>query len=567
MSYDIKAKLESFKSIEIPLAYASTVAFNHYETLKRINYYLNDKFLERNDTAIFWNLSTPLIPHFAKNIDLDTKDLQPYGIGETNYFQTWILKMKFHSWLRENHFAIKLSDLSEGLSSYGSIIWKRCHGDKKNIEIEEVDLNRIFFDTTVAWIEESDVIELHEMSVSDLLEKKGIWNDESITKLIKQMNKDDKNKIDVWEFWGDQEVDETMEYKHCFGSGYDLDEIILYEEDAKQEDFPYYDFHVGRYRGRWLRMGVVERLFQLQERVNALVNQNAKTTEISSLLLLRSREANMNGNVLEQAESGQIVSSEDLQQIVLQNPGIAGFVSELNLITTQAQRLCMTPDVILGDAMPSGTPFRSLAAINNAAKTAFKSIRDGVGETISYLLLEDIFPNIVKGWQAGEVFEIAGDDVDIKTFDDLNKKKFIWDNWKENVLAGRPMDTISVDMLKTTYDQQSKNISRKLEIPKNYFDFEYGIRLNVTGEEFDKAAMNDAYSNALQMASQNPAMVNTPLFKQYLEVNGISWWKLTPEQIQQIQQSTTGATGISPMGGNTATGQSSGGGKQMMQGA
>jgi hypothetical protein len=36
------------------------------------------------------------------------------------------------------------------------------------------------------------------------------------------------------------------------------------------------------------------------------------------------------------------------------------------------------------------------------------------------------------------------------------------------------------------------------------------------------------------MSSQNPAIVNTPLFKQYLEDNGINYWKLTPEQIDQL---------------------------------
>jgi hypothetical protein len=42
---------------------------------------------------------------------------------------------------------------------------------------------------------------------------------------------------------------------------------------------------------------------------------------------------------------------------------------------------------------------------------------------------------------------------------------------------------------------------------------------------------------------QNPAILNIPLFKQYLENNGIPYWKLRPEEVQEIVQ------GANAMGG------------------
>ena len=42
--------------------------------------------------------------------------------------------------------------------------------------------------------------------------------------------------------------------------------------------------------------------------------------------------------------------------------------------------------------------------------------------------------------------------------------------------------------------------------------------------------------NALQMIQYNPAINNIPLFKQYCENNGISWWKLTAEEVAQVAQ-------------------------------
>ena len=46
--------------------------------------------------------------------------------------------------------------------------------------------------------------------------------------------------------------------------------------------------------------------------------------------------------------------------------------------------------------------------------------------------------------------------------------------------------------------------------------------------------------NALTMTSQNPALTNIPLFRQYCENNGISWWRLSPKEQAQIMQQAQG---------------------------
>ena len=89
--------IDKFKSEELEIT--KGYKFNQYRNIQRINLYLNQRFLEcSNDNAIFWDLSSPRITHFSKNIDLDTKDLYPYGIGETNFVQAWILRIKLRRW-------------------------------------------------------------------------------------------------------------------------------------------------------------------------------------------------------------------------------------------------------------------------------------------------------------------------------------------------------------------------------------------------------------------------------------------------------------------------------------
>ena len=528
--------------------------FNQYETLERINLYINNRYQERDNDAIFWNLANTRITHFAKNIDLDTKDLYPFGVGETSFLQVYILKQKFYAWLEENRMAIGLNDMSEGIATYGSAIFKLTDN-----ELQEVKLTNIFFDPTVKTVRDTLVTELHYFTPYQLKKRRGDWDD--VEKVLEEepekdpTNEQKEEVYEIWERWGEVELKEdSWEYMHYIGYGQGEKEIILFEEKSTAKEMPYYDFHIGKYRGRWLRVGVVERLFDLQVRVNQLVNQNAAASEIASLLLLRTQNGEMLGNVLQQVENGQIIQSEDLQQIGLTNTGLNQFITELQQIEGKADELCLTPKILQGDVTPSGTPFRSVAVISNAAKSTFRYIKERIGETLGYILKEEIMPGLVKNWNKEDIIEIAGGEEDIRYFDKQVKKAMKWKTFVNNVLEGREVTQQQMMEVEKVFDEQIEGKGRKVRIPDGFFNFKYGIRTNITGESVDKGQRNDAYFNALQMIQVNPAIVDVPLFKQYLQENGIDWWKLTPEikqELQQAQQATQGGGPNQPIGQGT----------------
>jgi hypothetical protein len=526
---------------------ADNYYFNQYKTIERINLYINNRYLDRDNDAIFWNLCNPRITHFAKNIDLDTKDLQPYGEGETSFVQVFVLKQKFYKWLEENKFAVGLNDMSEGVATYGSAVFKLV----KN-SLKEVKLTNIFFDPLSESIRDTAVVEMHYMSPLKLKEKKADWIDGAVDKVLEEEPEEDPTKpqqqevYEIWERWGGVEIDDKLVYMHYIGYAEGDKEVILFEEKSSEDKMPYYDFHIGKYRGRWLRVGLVERLFDLQERVNQLVNQNVAASEIASLLLLRTQSGEQLGNVLNQVENGQIIQSDDLQQIGITNRGLNDFITELREIEGKADALCLTPQIIQGESSPSGTPFRSVAVISNAAKSSFRYIRERIGETLGYILKEKIFPGIIKEWNAGGIVEIADSENDVKFFDEEARKKMKWETFTKNLLDGKAMSQLDIDALDVEFDRSQVKRQRKVKYPKNYFNFDYKIKTNITGESVDKQQQNDAYFNALQMVQANPAIVNNPLFKQYVENNGINWWKLNPEQIQEMKQ---GAISNTPIGG------------------
>lgn len=513
------------------------ILYNQRETLRKINFYINNRYTERDDDAIFWNISNPRITHFTKLISPDTKDFYPYGLGQHNYLQAWALRKRVKKWFDDEKFYKTLNDTAEGESTYGSCVWKKYKEEGKTC-IKESKLDTLFFDQAIEWIKDTDIVELHDLTEQVMWEKDGVWD--NVQEVFKRNQ--DKKRFEVWEFTGffKGQDDERPLYKHVIGHGYGDNELILWEEilEDPEKDCPYLDFHLGRYRGRWLRMGVVERLFDLQERANQLVNQNAASTEISSLLLLKSNNADISGNVLEQAVNGQIIGDDTLEQVGIQNTGLAQFIQEMNLINIQADKLCLTPEIVQGENSPSNTTFRGIAVVNAGAVTAFKNYRQDLFEKIADFLLKEVFPPLVSKWNRDKMIEMSEDDEDVEAYD-----KAVVEYQKRKMLLEGNLITPELEQEITGNVQENiKKVGRKIELEDNFFNFKWGFKMVATDESVDKSAQNDAYFNALQMIGINPTLGDIPLFKQYLENNGISPMKMSPSQKQELQAAAQGGT-------------------------
>jgi len=550
--FNLKEKISTIVEREVgdfkkSVRIADNIQFSQYDTIRRINCYLNDKFwLRQDDNAIFWNISNSRITHFSKNIDLDTKDLVPVGRGEANFLQAWILRIRFEKWMRDNKLSLVLNDLSEGLSTYGSIVWKLYDDvETKEKTLVEADLNNLYFNPTAKTIRKASVVELSYLTETEIRAKDGAWN--NVADILKNAKKSDGAeketegnkylKREIWERWGEVMDDQdVMHYMHYIGAGSGEKEVIAFEEEVKPEDSPYYDFHIGRYRGRWLRVGVVERLFKLQERANAVVNQNAEASQIASLLLLRTNDMNTTGNVLQGALNGQIVNSADLQQIGIDNRAFSILLGELDRIEAQADKICLTPWMITGDGSPAKIPFRSLSTLTNNAKGAFDYIKQTIGETLCLLLEEEVLPSVIKKWNRGDMIDISENLQDINLYDDqlILAKKLEYLQTKN--AQGLVVTDEELLALEEEYRSNIEKSGRTIEITKGFFNFDYGITMNVTGENVDKAAKNGAYSQIIMWKTQNPQIVNDPYFRQYCEDNGVSPVRMSSKDVAtQVQ--------------------------------
>lgn len=538
-----------------PLPLLEGLDFYTYDTIKRIYFYQNDTFVSCDDpNAIFWQVVTPYIPHFSKLIEADPKDFRVMGQGKTNFFQAWILNKKFRKWSDDENFSITIDDMTKAVTSFGSIIWKLVPDDEadEGYCIEAVDLRNVAFDPSCNTIRKTDgFVEFHYLTDSEIRAKKDVWNNtKELIKKAKKVN----GKNEIWEFWGEVEkAEDVFEMVHRIGASEGDGEIIAFEEKYEEDEFPYYDIHLDDFKGRWLRVGAYERCFPEQERANTLVNQNAAATEIASLLLLRSADPNTTGNVLQSAINGQIINSADLQQIGIDNRAFSVLLGELDRILQQVQKKLMLPDIAVGDSMPSGTPFRGMAVMSNAYKSAFKQIRTRVITPVADILMEKLLPNLVKTWNKGDLVEMSEGEDDVTMYDkvksDLLKLDFLLQ--KEAIRNTKQADGFQLgdedfaseeELMKIESDveQYGSQNGRKIELEKGFFNFEYGLVIDPTGETYDKAQQNDAIIQALTLKMSNPAVADEPEYQQLLENNGIPPHKMTMQAKQNIMQNAVG---------------------------
>lgn len=532
LSIYIEQQLKNFK---LPYCFEDKQTIDRQKIIKRINYYKRDKFLECEDNeAIFYNIISTRVPHFKKNIIINIKELYPEGRGEYNQFQSWITKVRFRKWARDTFFSNDLDTLATHLTDYGECVLKISQTEDGK-DILPCNLRMIHFDRTVEF-QHSDKIEVHELTEMQIRKKSDVWNNiDDIIENGEVVNEDGVKKYRLYEFWGHYKEDDTAKLKfiHRIITGSGDKEIEVFDfKDAKEDKPIYYYFKLNEER-----IGLYERLFILQELTNKRVNQNDEAQAIASLLLLRSNDPNTKGNVLRDAISGQIVNSSDLEQIGIDNRALNGYLAELSIIEQQADKLCMTPEVITGQDMPSGTPFRSTAALINKAVKAFVSVRTNIAGTIIQMLEKEIFPFVVKNWD-NEFLEIADNDNDIMEYD-KRVSKYLLNDWVSQVRnnTGRFPSMEKIEEKKVLILQSFEDNGRRIFIDKGFFNWDYGFIYNATNEIEDRSQQNDVMTNLLNIKVNSPAMANDPLFRQMAEKNGVSAVKISQEQIQELMQS------------------------------
>ena len=417
------------------------VRFSQYKTIKRIYKFRNrdlagSKINPDLSYNYYFDIISPRVDSEMKNLRFDTKHIVPFSRNPIKDFAAvFVANATLKNWMAEHGEDEKLKASVEEFCANGNIGFKRI---KKGYEI--VDPRNTYITNQLAQsIDDSDVIERHEMSASEL-KSMSVWDQNEVDKVIK----DCKNKsfratastapvsttsakYEVYEFTG--EVSEK-EYNAVLGLGggdenvYLLAKIVLagLTENGNDEKHvlfadrligkisdQYLFSHRGRYEGRFWRIGMYELLFDHQIRANEIGNQLATGLEWASRVIFRSKDSKILQNIRADLDNGDVVIAEDLAQVDVRLHNLDQLIADWNRLIADADRLSNSFEIVRGENMPSGTPFRAMALMDQNAGMLFSFLRQKITLVYKRVFREWVLPDLLRSLKGEDIFTLTGD--------------------------------------------------------------------------------------------------------------------------------------------------------------
>ena len=547
---EIKELVGGYKTKKVEII--EGLEFNQYETIKKIEFYSNSMFMSGQKDQLgrdkpFNNINTFRVNVAYRATDLDLKDISIVAddiIDKASQMKALILSKEAYKWGKNAGISECLNDFGYVRPKYGTAVVKKCFDDEGEMELEVCAWKNLV--TDLVDIENGIIIERHYMQPHELAEKSDVW--ENTEELLNHASKSKKD-IEVLEVHGyfpealDPEADEdskvVFNYK-MFMIGQCGEKMYLLHSETEDE-CPYKVLNWRTQDGRALGVGIVEDGFQAQQWTNDALISEKNAMDLAGKVILQTNSKKVGNNVLTDLDNGSIVSLEDGKTITPINlmPNALPKYSELIARwDTQYERVSSTFNAITGEQMPSGTPYRQTAILNQEAGSLFDQRREEAGIFWSEIYMEWVLPYLIKKLNKEHVLTSEWSMEELNMIDEAfatynTNRKLI-----EMVIDGKEVSPEIQDELmrleKETLNE-TKNV-RSIPVPKDYFkDFKYTVSVMVTNEMRNKSVILESLSNIMGLVGANPAVLQDPVlskvFGAIVDVAGL------PISVSQLLQS------------------------------
>jgi len=532
-------------------------SFNQLDTVETVILYYNSRFRDgqfytdeeyRNQRKFFHNINRAPCDNATKNLDIDTKDVYPTATKESDYIKAKILREDLYRYMKKHKIGQMKNVIAEEAPIFGTVVLKKVPGDEI---VEIVDLRNLINDPTANKLADGFVIEKHYYTPEEL--RKMPWDniDKAITTFT-QFNETEGNSIpfiEIYERYGEVPLswykearnvevlpeDDNKFIKTRFivagvNKVKELDGIVnengIILDVSEMKDIPYKEYRYTRIKGRWLGEGEVEKTFDPQIRINELTNYKIQGLRLSTLHLFVTPDSLLQSNILNDCDNGDIlVAPNGIAPLMNEERNLSAYVEEERRVDDLVVGLTSSYDVVRGETMPSGTPFRSVAVQNINAAKLFDFKRENLGLFLKEVYREWIIPRLLKELNKEHILDMSDSSEEYKQFEEAIVKFRTWRAIQEMIKKGIKFDWGQIDMIKSAIREKISN--KKLKIPVDYYKgFELDVDMNITGEKYNKSAVLESKFNLLEIIAKNPAILENPqtvkLFNQIAELSGTS---------------------------------------------
>ena len=526
------------------------VTFSASKLLRRINLYKSNTYpTGKRDSQgrykYWYDIISPRVDSEVKNIDFDTKDITLMSDADEDSGKLLTANARLKDFLRESGEAAKLNEAVERGTEWGNVVWKKVKGGYKVLELDKI----MVLNQTAETLEDSDVIEKEVFTSIDLRKKQDVWD--NVEKLLEAGKKEQgKTGPEFYIYERNGEIT-TKEYYEAKGErrgseqeyilakvvvgGVQKDvptEVLFCDEITKK---PYKEYHRGKYSGRWLRVGMYELLFDCQTRANEIGNQIARGLEWASKTIFRSSDRVIAQNILTDLQNGDIIKSIDLQQVQTRMEGFDQLIADWNRNLQTADSLANSYEVVTGESLPSGTPFRLGAMQNINANKLFDFIREKLSIAFQDIVQEWIVPSLLKDLRAKDVLKLTEDSGFLNRYYEM-----LIDSWYvRNLISLPPHDEMAGLTLK---EAKLKELLRKkevvVELEKEMWEgFAPRVFVNIVGENVNVVKELQDLATFIQLEmnqERRTALIELAMAKVNIDVSKLP--KSLP-QLQPVQQS------------------------------
>lgn len=549
--------------------------FNQKQTIERIYRFYNSKFQgsdidAEGDKKYFYNIVRNPCKVTTKMIDFDTKDIKILTASGGNPLTTWYYEKDLKQWMKEQKFGKTLNRIFEELPIFGSVVIKVIGGkphfvDLRNFIVYEASAN----DLDMA----NSIIEKHlytPLEFKKIGQKMG-WRDvDKALEIHRGMN---KPYIAVYERYGEiQETkrgNTTFPYKRIFVADVGNDETdnfggvtlhggITLAEDTI-EKHPYFEFHINKLSGRWLGVGIVETLFDIQIRQNEIANVSAKGTYWNALRVFQTR-GTFGGQSIREFTNGHVIDNveSEITPVNFQDPNLAFFAQETAKWNAIRDENTLSYDVVQGERLPAGTPLGSAQIAASMAQSYFDQIRENIALDVKEFLYSVILPEFEKKNSVEHTLRLVGEDLEklrnIIINQSSNKKMmgFIKKNGK--LPTKDQYEMMKAGVVEAEKQQKEKIIS----IPKEFYkNLKYKLDIVITGESKDTRTMTQVFFAALQAITADPTILQDPakrkIFIKALENSGVNPEDIMPDtEPQDMNQMVSNMAPVRGAGGGVS---------------
>lgn len=541
--------------------------FSQKDTLDSIDLYYNSKFESglydtEGQRKLFLNICKFRADVAAKQTDIDVKNYVfiPEE-GNENMWKAYFMQRKFAVWARENYYGELLNALNRDYSKYGTAVLKRM-GKK----IDRVPLRSLRNTQDAKSLKDAVscggyVIEEHEYTKFEMesypdwdidkfdYEKKyKIFELYTLAPLgfIKDHNEQSTTDAD-WNKWVMCQAILCPEKK-------ETGDILFIEQIS---EIPYQEVHWDKQDGRWLGIGEIENQFENQIARNLTANLRRRALLWGAKKVFQSGDENAGKNLVRDVKDGDVlqITGSGITQVGMESRNLSEFTADENVWERNSDQKAFTYEVVTGESMPSGTPFRLGVILANSVAQHFELKREQFGLFLERSFFEQVIP-IFKKQTKEHTLTIAINSVGSDVLKEAMIEYYTSDRYINSVLNKRVKDKSFFE--REVRDEIEKSPYLFATIPDGFYDdVKFWLKLEITGESSDVKQETESLTTLLQLRLQNPQAFDDPTNRKLagliLSKTGKNIDAILGRVQQNAQQSTLSAN-IKPNGTAQPTG-------------